>query len=99
KGESVEVPTFSERKEVIDASDTHPQFRSTPSREFLEFQQWISENAPRVAKMKEPFSEAQFSALKEAYALDFIRDLLRAMHNYEPLLKRNRSAYLTFLNW
>lgn len=45
------------------------------------------------------FSEAQFSALKEAYALDFIRDLLRAMHNYEPLLKRNRSAYLTFLNW
>ncbi len=99
KGESVELPTSSERKEVTDSSGTHPQFRGTPSREFLEFQQWISENAPRVAKMKEPFSEAQFSALKEAYALDFIRDLLRAMHNYEPLLKRNRSAYLTFLNW
>ena len=98
-GETVVLPPFSEKAEVTDSSNTHPQFRGTPSREFLEFQQWISENAPRVAKMKEPFSEAQFSALKEAYALDFICDLLRAMHNYEPLLKRNRSAYLTFLNW
>ncbi|BBL03028.1 hypothetical protein A5CBH24_03410 [Alistipes communis] len=98
-GETVVLPPFSEKAEVTDSSNTLPQFRGTPSREFLEFQQWISENAPRVAKMKEPFSEAQFSALKEAYALDFICDLLRAMHNYEPLLKRNRSAYLTFLNW
>ena len=79
--------------------DPLPPLRGTPSREFVEFQRWITDNAPRVAKMKESFSEAQFSALKEAYALDFIRDLLRAMHNYEPLLKKNRSAYLTLLNW
>jgi len=49
--------------------------------------------------MKEPFTEAQFSALKKDFDNTTICDLLRAMHNYEPLLKKNRSAYLTFLNW
>ena len=81
------------------SSSPTPELRGTPSPEFVKFQEWIKENAPRVAKMKEPFSEAQFSALKKDFDSKFICDLLRAMHNHEPLLKKNRSAYLTFLNW
>ena len=76
-----------------------PQFNGTPSPEFMKFQKWLEINAPRVAKMKEPFSEAQFSALKKDFSLEFICNLLRAMHNYEPLLKKNRSANLTFRQW
>lgn len=76
-----------------------PELRGTPSPDFVKFQKWISDNAPRVAKMKEPFSESQFSALKKDFDSKFICDLLRAMHNHEPLLKKNRSAYLTFINW
>lgn len=79
--------------------DPHPQFRCTPSPDFEKFQKWIEANAPRVAKMKEPFSEAQFSALKKDFSSKYICNLLRAMHNYEPLLKKNRSANLTFRQW
>ena len=87
--------------ESLDKSISYPtpELRGTPSPDFVKFQEWIKNNAPRVAKMKEPFSEAQFSALKKDFDSNFICDLLRAMHNHEPLLKKNRSAYLTFLNW
>lgn len=67
--------------------------------DFIEFQRWIEENAPRVAKMKEPFTEAQFFALRTDFDAQFSCDLLKSMHNYEPLLTKNRSANLTFRNW
>jgi hypothetical protein len=28
-----------------------------------------------------------------------ISEVLKAMHNWQPLLKNNRSAYLTLLKW
>lgn len=66
---------------------------------FLKFQEWILENAPRVAKMKEPFTEIQYFAIKRDFDTTFICDLLMKMHNYEPLLIKNRNANLTFRNW
>lgn len=66
---------------------------------FANFQKWILANAPRVARMKEPFTEAQYLALKDEFDTTFICDLLTEMHNYQPLLKKNQSAYLTFRNW
>jgi hypothetical protein len=62
-------------------------------------QEWILENAPRVARMKEPFTEIQYFAIKRDFDTDFICDLLMKMHNYEPLLTKNRNANLTFRNW
>lgn len=76
-----------------------PELRGTPSHAFMKFQEWIKNNAPRVAKMEEPFTEVQFSALKRDFDLKFICDLLQAMHNHKPLLVKNRSANLTFRNW
>ncbi len=66
---------------------------------FIKFQEWILENAPRVAKMKEPFTEIQYFAIKRDFDTTFICDLLLKMHNYEPLLTKNRNANLTFRNW
>jgi hypothetical protein len=66
---------------------------------FIKFQEWILENAPRVAKMKEPFTEIQYFAIKRDFDTTFICDLLMKMHNYEPLLTKNRNANLTFRNW
>jgi hypothetical protein len=66
---------------------------------FIKFQEWILENAPRVARMKEPFTEIQYFAIKRDFDTDFICDLLMKMHNYEPLLTKNRNANLTFRNW
>lgn len=66
---------------------------------FERFQKYILDNAPRVAKMKEPFTEAQFLALKDEYDTTFICELLQEMHNYQHLLTKNISANLTFRNW
>lgn len=66
---------------------------------FIKFQKWIDKNAPRVNKMKEPFTEPQFEAIKSEFPLKDIQELLKAMHNYEPLLKKNINANLTFRNW
>ena len=100
------IPPRGDEQEVKDSENldknfsfSSPELRGTPSKDFVKFQDWIQDNAPRVAKMKEPFSESQFSALKKDFDTNFICDLLRAMHNYEPLLKKNRSAYLTFKDW
>ncbi|MFI3322601.1 MAG: hypothetical protein R3Y50_08775 [Rikenellaceae bacterium] len=70
-----------------------------PSIDFVNFQSWINGNAPAVAKMSEPFTKAQFLKIKDAYPSDFVAQLLIAMHNWKPLVKKNQSAYLTFVQW
>lgn len=79
-------------------SNTIPP-RGEENTDFIRFNEWINENAPRVAKMKEPFTAEQVAALKTDFEITFICDLLKAMHNYQPLLTKNRNAYLTFRNW
>ena len=68
------------------------------SESFLKFQQWIADNAPRVARMKEPMTDKQLQKLKEEYSTEQICQILQAMHNYEPLIRKNRSAYMTASN-
>lgn len=69
------------------------------SNEFKIFWDWIDANAPRVHRMKEPFSEKQFLDLKKSWDSKMIADFLKQMHNWEPLVRKNRSAYLTIDNW
>lgn len=71
----------------------------TPSENFLKFQKWIDDNAPKVAKMRYPFTEEEFERLKADYSTDFIQSLLLQMHNYKPLLSKSESANLTFRKW
>ena len=67
--------------------------------DFKKFEKWILEHAPRVAKMKEPFTIKNFFALKEKVTGAEISEFLESMHNYEKLLINNRSSYLTILKW
>jgi hypothetical protein len=67
--------------------------------EFEKFQSWIVSHAPRVEQMKEPFTIEQFFQVKEKFSAAQISEILGAMHNWEPLLKKNRSAYLTAIKW
>ena len=70
------------------------------SEAFKNFQEWIKKNAPRVASMKEPFTQEQYLSLKErGYDVTKIRELLTDMHNWADLHKKRVSAYLTLLNW
>lgn len=60
---------------------------------------WIATNAPRVGQMKEPITIEQAFKLRGTIDPKLLSDILTAMHNYEPLLKKNRSTYLTIKNW
>lgn len=66
---------------------------------FKSFQQWIIDNAPRVAEMKSPFTIAEYVATMAEFNNNVVADILRSMHNYKPLLKNNVSANLTLRNW
>ena len=77
-----------------------PQPEVRPKNEnFEKFKHWITENAPNVAKLKEPFTEEQFERIKKEFPLQLIQDTLVSMHNYRELLKKYVSANLTFRKW
>lgn len=85
-----------EEKEIYTPLHTNVCIPPSP---FEKFKVWVLENAPRVSRMKEPFTEAQFLKAKEVVGTEEMQRLLTAMHNYEPLTKKNVSAYLTLMNW
>lgn len=91
----------SDEKEKSCAKKEKTEITVSPqeSANFKKFQAWIRDNAPQVAKFKEPFTPEQFVKLKQDFDLTTIQDLLVAMHNYKPLLVKNISANLTFRRW
>jgi hypothetical protein len=66
---------------------------------FNDFQVWIDEYTPRVAKMEKPFMMSEFEKLIADFDINAITEMLKSMHNYKPLLKKNVSANLTFRKW
>jgi hypothetical protein len=101
KRNEVEVETKEKEKGIGDANSLPPVIYSDDEKaSFLTFQQWILTNTPRVAQMKEPFTISQYLSLsKKGYDGAKIKALLADMHNWEPLLKKNVSAYLTLTKW
>jgi len=81
--------------------ETHPPVAPPPlpAQEFVKFQKWITEKAPRVAKMEEPFTQEEYLRIKEEFPPGMTAEVLLAMHNSKDLLKKNLSANLTFRNW
>lgn len=76
-----------------------PQHTQTEIDSFENFKTWIKEKASTVGRMKEPFTIDQYLELKKSVTSDQLKTMILKMHNYEPLLKKNKSAYLTFKNW
>jgi hypothetical protein len=79
-----------------DKSPTHPQ---EVIERFEAFQNWLSQKASSITRMKEPFTIDQFITLTNKFSIKTITDLCLKMHNWKPLLQKNTSAYLTLLNW
>lgn len=88
-------------KDEAASPESPPKSFSIEQKEsFEKFEQWILTNAPRVAKMKEPFTISQYLSLpKKGFSPEDIRKTLAAMHNWTPLLTKNISAYLTLVKW
>lgn len=79
--------------------DSTPKPEKPKNENFEKFKHWITENAPNVAKLKEPFTEEQFERIKKEFPLPLIQDTLVSMHNFRELLKKYVSANLTFRKW
>lgn len=60
---------------------------------------WLKINAPSILKMSEQMSIEQYRELFKNYHNTEILDIFQSMHNYKPLLKNNKSVYLTAKNW
>lgn len=90
-----------EKKSKVKKSKVLGAVAPTPEQEvfFKNFEKYISDHAPNVGKMKEPFTIDQYLKLKAKFSSEQIKKLVLKMHNYKPLLSKNNSAYLTFLNW
>ena len=69
------------------------------SEKFKNFEDWILRNAKRVATMKEPFTENEYEKLSLEYSPKVIKEILRDMHNWNDLIKKNINANLTFRKW
>ena len=79
--------------------DPTPKPEKPKNENFEKFKNWITENAPNVSKLKEPFTEEQFERIKKEFPLQLIQDTLVSMHNFRELLKKYVSANLTFRKW
>jgi hypothetical protein len=66
---------------------------------FEKFQKWILRNAPSVMKMVQPFKIEEYLSIRDNIPPDKVSDLLQRMDNRKDLLKNNKSAYRTLLNW
>lgn len=68
--------------------------------QFDRFIKWINENAPRVNQMDDKFTITQYMQLTaDGWSAVSVKEILLKMQNYKPLLQKNKSSYLTLLNW
>ena len=80
-------------------SDSLENFTKEQKASFDNFQKWLLNDAPNVAKMKNPFTIDQYLKIAKDFKADVIKDLINKMDNWADLNKKNVYAYKTFLNW
>lgn len=84
-------------KEVKDGDKT--EYTDEQRQQFKNFQDWMAKNTPQVVKMKEQMTIGEFFKVRSQMTGEQLKDMLRTMHNWEPLLKKNRNVFLTICNW
>lgn len=95
----VEDSNGKEEEEGHSPAPASDDFSDEQKEKFKKFEKWIKENAPDVAKLKEPFTIQQFVKISGKYSPEDVRRILKEMHNWKPLLTKKKSAYLTLNNW
>lgn len=84
-------------KDVKDGDKT--EYTDEQRQQFKNFQDWMAKNTPQVVKMKEQMTIGEFFKVRSQMTGEQLKDMLRTMHNWEPLLKKNRNVFLTICNW
>lgn len=88
-----------EESKVVDMYAAYAPHTKIQVDAYLKFNEWLSRFGPRILKMDRPFTIAEYLHIKDEFTSDEVKSLVTAMENRKDLLKKNTSAYLTFLSW
>lgn len=91
---------FSKGKVVARDPNFEHNYSIEQMAQYEKFIKWITENAPRVNQMDDKFTITQYMQLtSDGWSAVSVKEILLKMQNYKPLLQKNKSSYLTLLNW
>jgi len=79
--------------------NTIEEISEEEKKEWDKFKKWADKNTPKLFEMKWPLLPKQLFSLKKEFPAAVLLDVMQAMQNTKPLLKKYDSANLTIRSW
>ena len=71
---------------------------SSPSEEFIKFNQWLDKHCPFVLKVKKQMTEPEYQKLLAKYTKKEICDVLESLNNWKDFPKKRTNVYRSTLD-
>ena len=71
---------------------------SSPSEEFIKFNQWLDKHCPFVLKVKTQMTEPEYQKLRAKYTKKEISDVLESLNNWKDFPKKRTNVYRSTLD-
>ncbi len=71
---------------------------SSPSEEFIKFNQWLDKHCPFVLKVKTQMTEPEYQKLLAKYTKKEISDVLESLNNWKDFPKKRTNVYRSTLD-
>ena len=85
-------------KENTIVSKTDELSLSSPSEEFIKFNQWLDKHCPFVLKVKTQMTEPEYQKLLAKYTKKEISDVLESLNNWNDFPKKRTNVYRSTLD-
>ena len=95
---NVNVSTEVDIKENTIVSKKDELSLSSPSEEFIKFNQWLDEHCPFVLKVKTQLTEPEYQKLLAKYTKKEISDVLESLNNWKDFPKKRTNVYRSTLD-
>ena len=95
---NVNVSTEVDIKENTIVSKKDELSLSSPSEEFIKFNQWLDEHCPFVLKVKTQMTEPEYQKLLAKYTKKEISDVLESLNNWKEFPKKRTNVYRSTLD-
>ena len=95
---AVNVTTEVDIKENTIVSKKDELSLSSPSEEFIKFNQWLDEHCPFVLKVKTQMTEPEYQKLLAKYTKKEISDVLESLNNWKDFPKKRTNVYRSTLD-
>lgn len=95
---NVNVSTEVDIKENTIVSKKDELSLSSPSEEFIKFNQWLEKHCPFVLKVKTQMTEPEYQKLLAKYTKKEISDVLESLNNWKDFPKKRTNVYRSTLD-